>query len=133
MNEFEYLKAMRALRSETPPARELWPAIAKAITADEPRAQIHPLWSAVAAVALVCIGMTSLQHSYVSQPVAQQPSQRWRPHDPRLSAAAIDLNAAQLQLTQALDQSPDSTYLQNLLDRTQRQQRRLQQLARPAI
>lgn len=56
----------------------------------------------------------------------------WKPADPRLRGAAIELRAAQGELQQAMAMAPHADYLQQLLQHTERQQSRLQRLERDA-
>ena len=57
---------------------------------------------------------------------------RWRPNDPRLAGAAVELDAANMELRQAIEQAPDSPALQRLLMRTQKQQSQLRQMEHQA-
>ncbi|NMW26107.1 hypothetical protein HFP05_17570, partial [Rhodanobacter denitrificans] len=59
-------------------------------------------------------------------------SGNWKPSDPRLAGAAIELDAAQMELQLAIQQAPDSPSLQRLLGRTEQQQTQLRQLANQA-
>jgi hypothetical protein len=56
----------------------------------------------------------------------------WKPADPRLAGAAIELDAARMELQLAIRQAPNSPALQRLLDRTELQQTQLRQLANQA-
>jgi hypothetical protein len=58
--------------------------------------------------------------------------QNWKPADPRLAGAATQLNAARMELQQAMQQAPHSPALQRLLIQTERQQSQLRQLASDA-
>jgi hypothetical protein len=58
--------------------------------------------------------------------------QGWKPNDPRLAGAAIELGAARMELQQAIQQAPDSPALQRLLQRTDAQQARLRELEKQA-
>ncbi len=53
----------------------------------------------------------------------------WKPADPRLAGAAIELDAARMELQLAIQQAPDSAALQRLLSRTELQQTQLRRLA----
>jgi hypothetical protein len=57
---------------------------------------------------------------------------RWHPADPRLAGAAVELDAANMELRQAMEQAPDSPALQRLLYRTQKQQSQLRQMEHQA-
>lgn len=56
----------------------------------------------------------------------------WKPRDPRLAGAAIELDIARRQLVRAIHAAPRDTYLQHMLAHTDRQLDRLQQLDRRA-
>jgi hypothetical protein len=83
-------------------------------------------------ITLLALGL-GLQQSRqpIQAPVAaaRVPS-AWKPDDPRLAGAAVELDAARMELRQAIEQSPDSAALQRLLLRTEQQQSRLRQLDR---
>lgn len=132
MNEFEWLKQTRALDVPVEPGRDLWPGIAARITAAAPRRRRSPrlmLAAASAAAALVVggIGARLLLETAANAPSISQ-EVRWNPSDPRLAGAAIELDAARYELRQALDESPKAAFLHHLIDRTERQQARLQRL-----
>lgn len=132
MNEFEWLKQTRALDVPVEPGRDLWPGIAARIAAVAPRRRRSPrlmLAAASAAAALVVggVGARLLLEAAANAPAAGKEA-RWNPHDPRLAGAAIELDAARYELRQALDESPKAAFLHRLIDRTERQQVRLQQL-----
>lgn len=133
MNEFEWLKQTRTLDVPAEPGRDLWPDIAARIAATAPRRRRHSprlmLAAASAAAALVVggIGARLLLETAANAPAASEEA-RWNPHDPRLAGAAIELDAARYELRQALDESPKAAFLHRLIDRTERQQARLQRL-----
>ena len=56
----------------------------------------------------------------------------WKPNDPRLAGAAVQLDAARMELQQAMQQAPDSPALQRLLQRTDAQQTRLREFEKQA-
>jgi hypothetical protein len=56
----------------------------------------------------------------------------WKPSDPRLAGAALELDAARMELQQAMQQAPDSPALQRLLQRTHAQQSQLRELEKQA-
>lgn len=145
MNEFEWRRQLRDLQQPVAPRRDLWPAIEAALAAPDaapavesarPRRAFHaPSWLLVASfvgITLLALGL-GLQQSRqpIQAPVvaARVPS-AWKPDDPRLAGAAVELDAARMELRQAIEQSPDSAALQRLLLRTEQQQSRLRQLDR---
>lgn len=132
MNEFEWLRQTRSLASPSTPQRDLWPDIAAHLAAAPGRREAHPAWSIAAAVLLACGGLlglhTGLQHGADSAPGARN----WQPADPRLVAAAVDLDAAHAEITQALQLDPHGQYLHRLLQRTERQRNHLQTLDQTA-
>lgn len=129
MNEFEYLGQMRALKRDCKPERDLWAGIASQLSVDATQARPHPAWSIAAAVVLA-VTVLFCQHVALQTRSHSGTASVWKPRDPRLSAAAIDLDAARQELSLALAQNPDGQYLHRLLARTDRQQQRLQQWAR---
>lgn len=129
MNEFEYLNQMRALRRDCIPERDLWTGIADQLQAGDRARPPNPAWSIAAAVVLA-VTILFCQHLVLqTQTGSTATATSWQPHDPRLSAAAIELASAREQLTLAMAQNPDGRYLHNLLARTDRQQQRLRQFA----
>jgi len=141
MNEFEWRRQMRELRQPLAPPHELWARIDAALDHAEPLAATarprHRWLPAVGiAAALVLAGWLGGRLQQRLQPVPAQAtasaSQPWKPADPRLAGAAIELDAAQIELRQALRQAPDSPALQQLLANTERQQASLRQLERRA-
>lgn len=145
MNEFEWRQQMRSLREPVAPRRDLWNAIdvaledrgEKAVPPPiDPRASTRP-WLLAAAVtgAFLLVGNLGLHlHRPASLAAASVPTpagSTWKPSDPRLSGAAIELDAARIELRQALQQS-SSPSLQRLLARTERQQAQLRHLAQEA-
>nr|WP_225561794.1 hypothetical protein [Rhodanobacter sp. DHB23] len=137
---------MRKLRGPVTPHHDLWDNIDAALEdrdegATRPQtarhASPHP-WLAAAALAgaFLLAGSIGL-HLYRNagatfgdaRALADAP---WRPSDPRLSGAAIELDAARIELQQAMQQSPDSPSLQRLLARTEQQQTQLRHLAQEA-
>jgi hypothetical protein len=142
MNEFEWRRQMRDLRQPRMPARDLWPAIDAALddtaiareaasTARAPSStRRHWLLGAglAASLLLACgVGWHMLQTpaGKVDNGVAMS---TWKPADPRLAGAAIELDAARMELELAMQQAPDSAALQRLLHRTQQQQTKLRHL-----
>ncbi len=142
MNEFEWRRQLRALRQPVAPRRDLWRAIDATLTgaaADAPEpARIRSTagrWLLGAGVAASIVFAGTLgRHLWPATaiPVAPPSLGHWRPADPRLTGAAIELDTARLELRQALQQNPHSPVLQRLLTRTRQQQDRLRQLTRDA-
>jgi hypothetical protein len=141
MNEFEHLRQMRALKQPVAPSRDLWADIERRIEASERaaspgRARQPRRWLAVAAIATLAVLSGGLGLRLAMQPAAVAPTvaaaKAWKPDDPRLSGAAVELSSAQRELSQAMQQSPDSAALQRLLLRTERQQDRLRHLEQQA-
>ena len=142
MNEFEWRRQMRELREPVAPRHDLWdrieaalePSPAAAHTRRAPNAALWLLAASFAGLTLLAVGLGSrLQPQPTATLAATGDTPRaasWRPDDPRLAGAAIELDAAHMELRQALQQSPDSTGLQRLLIRTQQQQSRLRHLDR---
>lgn len=145
MNEFEWLRQTRALREPVTPRRDLWPELDAALDAadastpavDKPsrRRQGWLLAASVAGLALfagsVVIHLRE-QPANVSTAQATPDAARWHPADPRLAGAAVELDAASMELRQAMEQAPDSPALQRLLYRTQKQQSQLRQMEHQA-
>lgn len=146
MNDFEWRRQLRDLQQPTAPRRDLWPAIEAALDAHgasaagtsvhQRRAFHAPAWLLVASfvgITLLALGL-SLQHARqpIQAPLAatSAPPAAWKPDDPRLAGAAVELDAARMELRQAIEQAPDSGALQRLLLRTEQQQSRLRQLDR---
>lgn len=147
MNEFEWRRQLRDLQQPVVPPRDLWtridaaiePAQAMAATgaAGKPHAAHAPVWLLVASFAAITLlaislGLQQSRHPAQAQaPMAASAPARpdvWKPEDPRLAGAAIELDAARSELRQALQQAPGSDGLQRLLLRTEQQQSRLRHL-----
>lgn len=144
MNEFEWRRQLRDLRQPLTPTPDLWLSIDAALTradhgpvaCDEtPPARQHAStprwWIAVAAASVLLFGSVTWRTLQVPAParatvVRGMPSP-WKPADPRLAGAAIELDAAQMELKLALQQAPNSAALERLLERTQLQQIQLRQ------
>lgn len=146
MNEFEWRQQLRKLREPVAPRRDLWDAIdatledrANDTTATRPpmrRATPQPwlLAAALAGLFLLAgsIGLRLYRQTGITPTNAPAlASTPWKPSDPRLSGAAIELDAAKIELQQAMQQSP-SPSLQRLLARTEQQQTQLRHLAQEA-
>ncbi|WP_114240505.1 hypothetical protein [Dyella sp. C9] len=147
MNEFEWLRQTRALREPVSPRRDLWSGIDAALgqaangtTAPAPRRASHRLqgWLVAASFAGLSLFAGSLAVHLREQPVNDQMAAsttgaaRWHPADPRLAGAAVELDAASMELHQAMEQAPHSPALQRLLERTHKQQTQLQQMEHQA-
>lgn len=138
MNDFAWRRQLRALDQPHAPRRDLWPDIERALDA-APVAGTHHArgaWlfaASLAAVTVLALGLAGRgQHGTTGDPAATAQVASWKPDDPRLAGAAIELTAAQLELLQAMQQDPGSLALQRLFQRTQQQQSRLRQLGRDA-
>jgi hypothetical protein len=150
MNEFEWRRQLRDLRQPLAPQRDLWASIDAALedaerthppvvaALREPRTAHHRRWLVAASFAASLllaggIGWRVLQ-TPTARPVASHTkvSGNWKPSDPRLAGAAIELDAAQMELRLAIKQSPDSPSLQRLLGRAEQQQMQLRHLASQA-
>lgn len=146
MNEFEWRQQMRKLRTPVAARRDLWESIDAALedrdasappTPAAHRASPRPwlLAAALAGVFLLAGGIGLHQHLATDGAPGNVPAlanASWKPSDPRLSGAAIELDAARIELQQAMQQSPDSPSLQRLLARTERQQTQLRHFAQEA-
>ncbi|GLQ49300.1 hypothetical protein ACFFJT_20270 [Dyella flava] len=151
MNEFEWLRQMRELNQPVAPRNDLWaridaeldetkPGEAAAVTPIRP-AHRHPqVWAVAASIAaLIVLACGVVWHT---QPVSQPGSAialktvnentAWKPSDPRLAGAAVELDAARMELQQAIQQAPDSPALQRLLQRTDAQRTMLRELEKHA-
>jgi hypothetical protein len=146
MNEFEWLRQTRALREPVSPRRDLWPAIDAALddaasNAPAPRrsaAQRAQGWLLAASFAGMSLFAGSLAVHLRDRPLATAAAsvtpdvERWRPSDPRLAGAAVEFDAASMELRQAMEQAPHSPALQRLLYRMQKQQSQLRQMEHQA-
>lgn len=150
MNEFEWLRQTRELNQPVAPRNDVWARIDAAL--DEPvpaeaaapppikRARHRQTWAlaaSIAAVVVLACGVVWRMHSVAqtTESVATSiPSDKtpWKPNDPRLAGAAVELGAARMELQQAMQQAPDSPALQRLLQRTDAQQARLRELEKQA-
>lgn len=146
MNEFEWRRQLRQLRDPVLPHRDLWLQIETALVSLDTAAAAPTaragyfsrhwlLASSLAAVLLAVVGMGWLQTRHAdTAPLAAAPQrsmsvpENWKPADPRLAGAAIELDAARHELRQAMQQSPRSIALQRLLLRTLHQQTSLREL-----
>src|SRR5699024_8906224 len=106
------------------------PAASK--TTRHPRLLPWAMAASVAAISLLA-GALAWHQPPVSAPrmathAAPTTVTPWRPHDPRLVGAAIEINSARRALVHAIRRAPRDTYLQRMLLNTNRQLQRLQQL-----
>ncbi|MBT2116240.1 hypothetical protein KK141_01730 [Dyella sp. LX-66] len=142
MNEFEWHRQMRALREPVSPRRDLWADIEAKLDAGTPaaattapRARRGQRWLLAASFAGLSLLAVALNHQLrVETPAtleAQVPA-NWKPTDPRLAGAAVELDAARVELQQAMEQAPHSPALQRLLDRTAKRQSQLRQMEQQA-
>lgn len=146
MNEFEWRQQMRKLHQPIAPSRDLWGAIdasledrnVGAAPVQATRRAWRQPWLLAAALAGAfllagSIGLRLHRNATVAADGASAlANTSWSPSDPRLGGAAIELDAAQLELRQAMQQSPHSPSLQRLLARTERQQTQLRHLVHEA-
>jgi hypothetical protein len=148
MNEFEWRRQLRNLREPVEPERDLWARIDARLESVESEATPEPAqparrnairhgWLVAASFAGLCIlagGILLHVRSLSPQPAAAPDiaATSWKPADPRLAGAAIELGSAQMELRQAMQQAPDSPALQRLLQRTEQQQSRLRQMEHQA-
>lgn len=152
MNEFEWLRQMRDLNRPMGPQNDLWARIDAALDEDaasdaaaaspSPPARHRRTWAlaaaSFAAVVVLAGGIVWRMHAipHSGMPVASNlpnmESVPWKPSDPRLAGAALELDAARMELQQAMQQAPDSPALQRLLQRTHAQQTQLRELEKQA-
>ncbi|NID04142.1 hypothetical protein HBF26_04545 [Luteibacter jiangsuensis] len=136
MNELDYLRQMRSINRPVVPHRDLWAGIearlddAGAAPRRQYRARPWLMAAAIAGVAVLGGGLGLHLVAPESHTVAS--AAPWKPSDPRLTGAAVELDAARMELTQAMQDSPDSAALQRLLLRTERQRNRLRNLDKQA-
>jgi hypothetical protein len=141
MNDLLWRRQLRDLRTPVTPSRDLWAGIDAALDPLAPPARggLRQAWllaASFAGLSLLAIGLSlrpeaSPGHAPTTV-AATVPALSWTPGDPRLAGAAVELDAARLELRQALEQAPHSLALQRLLLRTQQQQSRLRQLDQQA-
>jgi len=150
MNEFEWRRQMRDLRQPLTPQRDLWASLDAALDdaerMDAPAIQalpVHPSrhrqrWLVAASLAASVLLAAGIGWHRLQMPTATPIARvstapaSWKPADPRLAGAAIELDAARMELQMAIQQAPHSPALQRLLDRTELQQTQLRQLANQA-
>jgi hypothetical protein len=139
MNEFEWRLQLRELHQPVAPPRDLWAGIEQALdqrpTQAAPRRAARMPWllaASLAATTVLAIGLAPRLVTTTAGTERAFAGSGWKPGDPRLAGAAIELDAAQLELRQAMHQAPDSSALQRLLLRTEKQQSRLRQFEHEA-
>ena len=138
MNDLDYLRQMRSLNRPVVPHRDLWAGIEarldEAPVAAVPRRRRAQPWLMAAAIAGVAVlgGGIGLHLVAPTGGSGVASTTAWKPTDPRLSGAAVELDAARMELTQAMQDSPDSAALQRLLLRTERQRDRLRTFEKQA-
>jgi hypothetical protein len=156
MTEFEIQRYLRAMNAPRMPGRDLWPAIAVRIEAGETaspparRRRWLPLAAAAAttfAIAGSLLFVTMRDHT--GAPIESDDYamathfQRITPgeareealrsgQDPRLAGANIVIDAAHSELQAALEQHPDAVFLVSLLNRTNAQRMKIEQLGAKA-
>ncbi|GAA0906304.1 hypothetical protein KR767_02745 [Luteibacter anthropi] len=140
MNELDYLRQMRSLNRPVAPQRDLWAGIEARLDEGRPAAAVTPRqrrtrpWLMAAAIAGVAvlgggIGLHLVAPTSLDD-MAVGPA--WKPADPRLAGAAIQLDATRMELNQAMREAPDSAALQRLMLRTERQRERLRNFDKQA-
>jgi hypothetical protein len=150
-NEFEWRSQMKKLGDSVEPASDLWPGIAARIAQEQARpAAAQRRWTrALAAIAATFViatgaGLIALRvdrtPSPLPTPVAPSVAIAevndaptafdWaQPSDPKLAAAARDLDRANADLQAALDARPDAVFLVSMINRTNAQRMRLMRQA----
>ena len=144
-NEFQWRSQMRGLNTPEQPARDLWPELSARI-ARQPKLAPRRNWrrgfAAIAATLVVASGAGLLAYRLDSKVVPPTPTQEigatqkaaptprtaldWAvPADPRLVAAAQDLDKASADLQAALEARPDAVFLVSMINRTNAQRMRL--------
>lgn len=141
MNEFQWLQQTRALARPVAPQQDLWSNIAARIDAPaQPPSRRGSRWlplamaASLGALSLLAGMLAWQQHGIRSATMQATPlaTTPWKPTDPRLAGAAIELHSAQLELGHALRAHPDNTWLRDMLEFTRQKQHHLQQLEHPA-
>jgi hypothetical protein len=154
-NEFQWRNQMRKLNQAVEPARDLWPDIAAQIVrpaAMVRRPEWRRPAFAIAASLMVAVGAGVTAYrlnrplvappannvasiipaatSTAAQPIATDAATPtaldWAvPADPKLAAAAQDLDKASADLQAALEARPDAVFLVSMINRTNAQRMRL--------
>lgn len=139
MNEFEWLQQTRALNRPVSPQNDLWPGIAERLDAPAQPARRRPHllpWAMAASLAALSVlaGTLAWRQQVTPTPrlatraVMPTDTPAWKPRDPRLTGAAIELHIARQQLSRAIRRAPDDVFLQRMLQHANQQLDRLQQL-----
>lgn len=146
-DEFQWRSGMRSLDEKVEPAKDLWPAIAARIDSEarvvplRPRAT-WPRFAAIAATLVIASGAALVAYRQAGNvdAVASAPVKAptgisvnvphtaldWAvPADPKLAAAAQDLDKASADLQAALEARPDAVFLVSMINRTNAQRMRL--------
>ena len=147
-NEFQWRNQMRKLNETVEPARDLWPDIAARIAqpaqpalTPQRRQWRRPAFAVAASLALAIGAVftaSQLPRSGSAPSVAVNAAHNaatdlapptaldWaKPTDPKLAAAAQDLDKASADLQAALEARPDAVFLVSMLNRTNAQRMRL--------
>ncbi|MBL8297064.1 MAG: hypothetical protein JNN30_01845 [Rhodanobacteraceae bacterium] len=142
-HDFQWRRQLRDLAGPVQPQRDLWLDISARIAAEQaavdaaPRRWQRPAAFALAAsvaLAVLVAGVLQQRSDSVAPGFALQPREKLdpaaaiaaadtlfkqvRPQDPRLAAAAVELDAAADEIRQMLQQQPDAVFLVGLLNRT---------------
>lgn len=152
MTEFEIQRGLREMKAPRMPARDLWPAIAGRIeggastaTRRAPRRRWIPLAAAAGTLLAIAGGLAlfALRERAAQTPVFADSMplhiERITPQqaraaaertgvDPRLAGASVVVDAARAELQQAIEQHPDAVFLVSLLNRTNAQRLKLEQM-----
>jgi len=133
-NEFQWRSELRKLDEPAEPTRDLWPHVRARVEAAPRQHARWPRLAAAAAVVAMAAGAGVLAWHQHSTELAQQheattstPLEWAQPENPKLLAAAQDLDSASASLQQALERHPDAVFLVGLLNRTNSQRMRLMQ------
>lgn len=138
MNDFEIQRRLREMNAPRAPQNDQWPAIEKRIAREAqpvglPARRRRWMPFAAAASLLVMVGGSLLLHRSPPvqgggaldraafervSPTDRDLARRAPGGDPRLAGAAVVLDAAQVELRQAIAQNPDAAFLVDLLNRT---------------
>ena len=151
MTEFEIQRDLRAMNAPRFPERDLFPSIAARIAAESGAVAATPVrrrrWLPLAAAAGTLFAIVGGITLYTLKSTAVSPDagygvariDRISPReareqalrsgiDPRIAGANIVIDAAHSELQQALEQHPDAVFLVSLLNRTNSQRMKLEQL-----
>lgn len=147
-NEFEWRSQMKKLGESVEPANDLWPDITARIAREQARpATMRRRWTraltAIAATFVIATGASlvalridrspstpvrvpTVQNVAGTQNDSAPTAFDWaQPSDPKLAAAARDLDQAGAELQAALDARPDAVFLVSMINRTNAQRMRL--------